>query len=191
MSQPLSPSDLHLLQREADVAARRLVRHLRLPPSDLADVRQDLLVDALARLKSFDPERGALGAFLGTLMANKATRIARQAKAHRRLFGAEPVSLDEPLPDLEDATRTDVIAEADGYAALCGQPTDAFATVVQRIDVERHLGILTAIDRTLCAQLTWATVEELASEGRGARSSLYRRVKNIRLALTAVGLRAA
>jgi DNA-directed RNA polymerase specialized sigma24 family protein len=191
MSQPLSPSELHLLRHEADVAARRLMRQLRLKSSDLADVRQDLLVDALARLKGFDPQRGALGAFLGTVMANKATRIALQVKAQRRLYGAHPLSLDDPSPDTEGATRGNVIAEADGYAALCGQPTDAFAAVGQRIDLERRLGILTAIDRTLCAQLTWATVEELASQGRGARSSLYRHVKNIRLALTAVGLRAA
>jgi DNA-directed RNA polymerase specialized sigma24 family protein len=191
MSQPLSPSDLYLLLHEADIAARRLVRHLRLLSSDLADVRQDLLVDALARLKSFDPERGALGAFLGTVMANKATRIALQVKAQRRLYGPWPISLNDPLPEAEGAPRGDIIAEADGYAALCGQPTDAFAAVGQRIDVERHLGILTAIDRALCAQLAWATVEELAGEGRGARSSLYRRVKDIRLALTAVGLRAA
>lgn len=191
MAFQFSPSDLHVLQHEADIAACRLVRQLRLPSNDLADVRQDLLVDALARLTSFDPQRGALGAFLGTVMANKATRIALHVRTQRRLFGVQPISLDDALPEAEGATRGDVIAEADGYAALCGQPTDAFAAVGQRIDIERRLGILTSIERTLCAQLMWATVEELASQGRGARSSLYRHVKNIRLALSAVGLRAA
>jgi hypothetical protein len=48
MAFQFSHSDLHLLQHEADVAARRLARQLQLPSSDLADVRQDLPVDGLA-----------------------------------------------------------------------------------------------------------------------------------------------
>lgn len=185
----LSPDDLHLLQHEADIAARRLLRQLRLPNDDFSDIRQDLVVDALARMKGFDSARGSLGAFLNTVMANKATRIARQAKAHRRLFGANPVSLDEPLPGFEGMTRGDLISDDDGFAALCGQRADAFAAVERRIDLERRLTILSRKDGALCAALSQATVEELAARGRGARASLYRRVREIRLALTAAGLR--
>ncbi len=191
MNFELAPDDLHLLQHEADFSARRLVRQMRLPKDDLSDVRQDLILDALARLRAFDPERGSLGAFLNTVMANKATRIARQLKAHRRLFGAYPISLDDPMPGLAGTTRGEFVAERDGYAEFCGQPTDAFAAVERRIDLERRLGILSRQDGVLCAALSRATVEELAAHGRGARSSLYRRVRDIRLALTATGLRAA
>ena len=187
----LSPDDLHLLQHEADIAARRLLRRLRIPKDDLSDIRQDLVLDALARLKWFVPERGSLGAFLNTVMANKATRIARHAKAHRRLFGANPVSLDEPLPGFDGTTRGEIVADDDGFAALCGQRADAFAAVERRIDLERRLGVLPRTDGALCAALSQATVEELAARGRGARASLYRRVREIRLALTAAGLRAA
>lgn len=187
----LSSDDLHVLQLEADMVARRLLRQLRLPKDDLADIRQDFILDALARLKWFDPERGSIGAFLNAVMANKATRIARQVKAQRRLFGANPRSLNEPLPDFEGTTRGDLLSEDDGFAALCGQPTDAFAAVEQRIDLERRLGILSRKDSALCAALTQVAVDELAARGRGARATLYRRVQDIRLALTAVGLQPA
>jgi RNA polymerase sigma-70 factor (ECF subfamily) len=74
---------------------------------------------------------------------------------------------------------------------LCGQPTDAFAAIERRIDLERRLGVLPRKDGALCAALSRSTVIELAAQGRGARASLYRRVQNVRLALTASGLRAA
>ncbi len=191
MSFEFSPDDLHVLQHEADMAARRLLRQLRLPKNDLSDIRQDLVLDALARLKRFDPRRGSLGAFLATVMANKATRIARQVKTHRCLFGANPISLDEPLPGFEGTTHGDLLSEDDGFAALCGQPTDAFAAIERRIDLERRLGILSRKDGALCAALSQATVDELATAGHGARATLYRRAREIRLALTAVGLQPA
>ncbi|HET6377005.1 MAG TPA: hypothetical protein VFG05_01645 [Methylocella sp.] len=187
----LSPQDLHLLQHEADFAARRLVRQLRLPKDDLPDIRQDFVLDALARLKGFDPARGSLGAFLATVFSHKAARIARKVKAHRRLFGVHPISLDDPIPGLAGTARGDLIAEQDGYAAWCGEPTDAFAAAERRIDLERRLGILPRKDGALCAALAHATAGELGASGRGARASLYRRLHDIRLALTAAGLRAA
>jgi DNA-directed RNA polymerase specialized sigma24 family protein len=191
VSHAIPQSDLQILQFESDVAARRLIRKLRLPYDDLADLRQELLLDLFARLKAFDPERGSLGAFAGIVMANKATRIANKVKRDRRLYGAVPASLDETLPDSDGATRGDLVAEEDGLAAYLGQVVDAFAEVERRLDVARGLGILDPDDSTLCAALSRTTIDRLAGGGRGARSSLYRRVKDIRLALLAAGLRAA
>jgi RNA polymerase sigma-70 factor (ECF subfamily) len=191
MRHSISRSDLQIIQHEADIVARRLIRQLRLPYDDLADIRQELLLDLFARLPAFDPERGSLGAFAGIVMANRATRIAHKARRDRRLYGAVPASLDETLPNSAGATRGDLIGEDEGLAAYFGQPVDAFAEAERRLDVERGLGTLAPNDGALCAALSRTTVDRLAGGGRGARSSLYRRVKDIRLALLAVGLRAA
>ena len=43
MQSPISRADLQTLLHEADAAARRLIRKLRLSKDDLADVRQELL----------------------------------------------------------------------------------------------------------------------------------------------------
>jgi DNA-directed RNA polymerase specialized sigma24 family protein len=187
-----SPSDdLQILLGEADLAARILVRQLRLPRADLDDVRQDLLVDLIARLPAYDPERGSLGAFAGVVLRNHATRIAGKVKRQRRLHGAAPVSLDEPVPDSDGLTVGDLVAEEDGLAALLGQPVDAFAEIERRLDVERAMGGLGRADGRLCAELSRATADRLAATGRGTRSGLYRRVKNLRLSLTALGLQPA
>lgn len=190
MPHAISASDLQLLLLEADGAARRLARRMRLPRVELDDVRQDLLVDLIARLPAFDPQRGSLGAFAGVVLRNHATRIAAKIRREREMVGPTPVSLDEVLPGRDGAARGELIAEADGLSAWLGQPVDGFTEVEQRLDVERGLGTLDRRDGALCAALSHATIESLAAQGRGSRSGLYRRLKEIRLALTAHGQRA-
>lgn len=191
MQSPISRSDLQTLLHEADVAARRLIRRLHLSKDDLADVRQELLVDVIARLPAFDPNRGSLGAFAGIIMANRAARVAHKVKRERRLYGAVPTSLDEILVDGDGATRGDLVSEESGLSAFFGQPFDAFAEVERRLDVERGLGALDPSDGRLSAALSRSTIDDLVDRGHAARSSLYRRVKNIRLALLAAGVKVA
>lgn len=191
MQSPISRADLQTLLHEADAAARRLIRKLRLSKDDLADVRQELLVDVIARLPAFDPKRGSLGAFAGIVMANRAARVAHKVKRERRLYGAVPTSLDETLPDSDGPTRGDLFSEGEGLSAYFGQPVDAFAEVERRLDVERGLGALDPDEARLSAALSQSNIDELVDRGHAARSSLYRRVKNIRLALLAAGLKAA
>jgi DNA-directed RNA polymerase specialized sigma24 family protein len=191
MDLKVSSSDLHFVLHEADFAARRLLRQLRLPRHDLDDLRQDLLADLIARLRGFDPGRGSLGALAGIVLANRSTWIATKVKRDRRLYGTLPISLNETIPDRDGLARGDLIAEDKGLAAYFGKPADAFAAAERRLDLERGLGTLDPVDRALCASLTHTTVDRLAASGHGARSNLYRRVRNIRLALLAVGLTAA
>ena len=121
MRSSISRDDLQILLHEADIAARRLVRQLRLPRADLDDVRQDLLVDLIARLPAYDAGRGTLGAFAGAILSNLATRIANKAKRERRMYGATPISLDEAIPESDGLTRGDLVADVDGLSSLFGQ----------------------------------------------------------------------
>jgi DNA-directed RNA polymerase specialized sigma24 family protein len=120
MDLKVSSSDLHFVLHEADFAARRLLRQLRLPRHDLDDLRQDLLADLIARLRGFDPERGSLGAFSGIVLANRSTRIANKVKRERRLYGPAPVSLDETISESEGLARGDIIGEDEGLRTTRG-----------------------------------------------------------------------
>lgn len=192
MHADLPDADLKILLREAAFAARRLIRRLRLDWQDLADLSQDLLFDCLARLPAFDPARGTLGAFAGCVMAHHAKRIALRIRRERLLFGVNPVSLDEPVSgaDRFDAvtTRGDMVAEADGYAALMGQPTDWTAILERRLDLERATTALDASARELCAGLADASPQDLADVGGGSRAGIYRRVGKLRLSLLSAGV---
>ncbi len=191
MSPSISPDDLQFLQHEAEVAARSLRHKYRLSSDYLADLRQDLLLDLIGRYPSFDPARGSLGAFVGTIIAHRAADVGRMIWRERRLHGVAPVSLDAAVPGCDGASRVDLIAENDGLMAFHGQTTDRVAEVDLRLDIERGLGSLSPDDSALCVALVRNTVDQLAAAGRGARSSLYRRVKEIRLRLIAAGLQAA
>jgi DNA-directed RNA polymerase specialized sigma24 family protein len=185
----LSPDDIETIIREADAAAQRLRRKLCLPICEREDLGQDLLVDLLRRLPAYDPSRGSIGAFANIVLRNQSSRIAIRDHRQRRTQGGPLLSLEVPLAGSRKPVG-ETLTEDDGFAAWHGQSADAFADVERRLDLERGLGALTRDDGGLCGALCHSTVDQLASSGRGARSGLYRRVKEIRLALIAHGVAA-
>lgn len=189
---PITPtaSDLSFICREANLAAGRIVRRLGLPIHERDDVRQDLLLDLIARLPAFDVARGSLGAFAQTVFAHRACRIARNVVRERRLFGRERVSTDDPIAAACGTSRGDLFAEEDGLPVLLGQPVNDAATVERRLDAERAFATLPHAEIAFCATLKNATPTELSRSGGGGRSGVYRRIANLRLALTAAGLAA-
>jgi len=191
MRSTISPTTVQVLLHEADVAARRLVRKLGLPCADMEDVRQDLLTDALARLHAFDAERGSLGAFAGLVMTNRARRIAHRIRNHRRMFGQEPVSIDEPAWSRSSESLGAWIAEERGLGAIMGYWVNPIVAVERRLDLERALGTLDKTGRRLAADLADDTSHQLAKSGRGARATLYRWTRDLRLRLMVAGVSAA
>ena len=190
MRSTISPAVVQVLLHEADVAAHRLVRKLGLPRADLDDIRQDLLTDILSRLHAFDAERGSLGAFAGLVMANRATRIAHRVRNHRHMYGAEPVSLDEPVASGSRETLGASLPEEQSLAAIQGHWVNPIAQVERRLDLERGLGTLDEKGRRLVADLLRGSAHWLARAGLGSRSTLYRQTRELRLALMAVGVSA-
>ena len=188
MDRPLSPDDLHIVMHEADAAARRLHRRLRLPAADLDDLRQDLLADLIARLPSYDRERGTLGAFAGIVMRHRAARITDQVARQRRNTAGTLLSLDEPIGGPDGPTYADLLSEADGLGGWHGQRTDPIDQIDRRLDVGRAMAGARARDRSLCAALAERSVDQLAAAGVGARTTLYRRVRELRMILAAEGL---
>jgi DNA-directed RNA polymerase specialized sigma24 family protein len=185
----LSSADVAWLGREADFLALRLVRRFGLPHHQHEDLRQDLLVDLIARLEAFDPTRGTLRTFAGTVIAHHAGRLANRIRRERTAF--TPVSLDDPLPDSDGLTLGDTIAESGGYLALHGQPTDRLAVAERRLDLERALPCLASAGLRLCAQLLHRSPTALSRHGGGPRASLYRRLRDLRLQLLAAGIATA
>lgn len=187
MHPPISPSDLAALTLEADRAARRLHRKLALPAADLDDLRQDLLVDLICRLPGFDVSRGSIGAFANIVLRNQCSRIAIRHHRQRRAQGGSLFSLDVPLAgSLEPVGET--LSEDDSLAAWHGQDRDVRADSLTRESLRAVLARLPEADRRLCRALAHRSVTGLAADGFGSRSTLYRRLADLRLVLTAHGL---
>lgn len=189
MANVLSANDLNLLLREAERGASHLVFNLRLPPHERDDLRQDLLVDLIKRLKHFDPARGSLGAFATTVISHRAALLVARVRRDRHWF--QQLSLDEPSACTPGTTLGDTVAEEGGYLAVMGQPVDRFAAVERRLDMEWAIGALCRRDQELCSHLVRRAPTELCRKGFGSRAGLYRQIHEIRLALMAHGLSAA
>jgi DNA-directed RNA polymerase specialized sigma24 family protein len=185
MPSPISGAELAVLSREADAAARRLVRQLRCPRHELEDLRQEILVDLIGRMAAYDPRRGSLGAFAGIVVKHKSASLRAAAASHRALFGSPPISLDAHPQEGEPLHSA--LSEADGYGSLFGQVSDWIGDLERRIAILQSLAFLSAADRGFCAELAQAGVDELVVRGLGARTSLYRRIARIRTALKAAG----
>jgi RNA polymerase sigma-70 factor (ECF subfamily) len=181
----MTPLTLATLQREAQHGSRRLARRLNLCREAEADICQDLLVDLLARLHRFDPDRGSLGAFAGRIVANQACCIARQILRDRRVMAC---SLDQ-----DDSCRVqrDQIPEEQGFTALFGQLADAGRAMELNLDIARCGTRLTEAETALCGWLAEHPVTELVRMGIGSRSGLYRRIAELRALFTASGLASA
>ena len=193
MDPPMAQSprlpDLTPLHRLAANEAKRLCRTLHLPEHEREDLRQDLLLDLLARLPAFDPSKADLPAFAMVCFRHAGTRIARRVKTERA--ARHPHSLDDVLPNTEGLTLGDTIGEADGYAAWCGQCTDAVAALERRLDLERAAGAIAPEDYPLCAALSEHTPHEFGEQKTMPRMRIYRRIREMRLRLLAAGIPSA
>ena len=184
----LSPDDIETIITEADTAARRLRRRLGLPACDREDLGQDLLIDLLRRLPAFDPARGSLGAFAGLVLRNQSSRIAIWIMRERRAQGGGLLSLDLPSGPDDQRQFAETIGEDEGLSAWHGQATTARAFTEQHQAVQTAISRLPPEDRRFCAALAHRPISALVSEGFGSRSTLYRRLADLRHVLTAHGL---
>jgi DNA-directed RNA polymerase specialized sigma24 family protein len=180
----ISASNLRILMNEAEAVAARMVRTFRLPACDRDDLRQDILVDLLGRIRAFDPKRGTFGAFVGTIAGHRAARLTKNMRRQRATLPV--ISLDEYVAGV-GITLTDMIRKADGVSASLSQPFHAFAEIEQRLDLTRALRGLGLRELSLCAKLTEYTPTEISRSGEYSRAGLYRRLKKIRQRLVAEG----
>lgn len=190
MPAQLSLADLDVIHPLAERYARRLCRTLGRPSHEREDMEQDMLLDLLVRLPGFDPARGTLAAFGTVCFQHRASRLATGLRREKR--ERHEASLDDAVPGQEEElTLADIIPESEGYAAWCGQQTDAIATLERRLDLDRAGAILDQRDHTLCAALSRCTPHELGQHGPLPRSVLYRRIREMRLRMLAGGIAVA
>lgn len=184
----LSPDDIETLIREADTAARRLRRRLGLPSREVEDLGQDLLVDLLRRLPAFDRSRGSLGAFAGIILKNQSSRIALRIMRTREAENGGHLSLDAPRDAADPRPLGDTLTEDEGLSAWYGQPTCAHLVFEHRHALHCAVSQLSSDQRALCQALAHRPVAALVADGFASRSSLYRRLSDLRHVLTAYGI---
>jgi len=146
--------------------AGRLVRRGGLPPSERADLEQDLAISLLKHGSQFNPVRAQRRTFVYRVVHNKAASIAR---AHRRLkrgHGIEFCRLDAA-----DVTCSNRLQRADRNELELQQLALDTVEVVSRLDNEQ---------RQLCARLKNESAAKVARQLNIPRSTLIGRIRKLR-----------
>ncbi len=185
MKPTAAPLDIQSLLTQAEIAAGRLCRRYRSHLLEHEDVRQDLLLDLVARLKLFDAAQSSLPTFAAICFQHRSTRLTRLLQ--RELQARHPAALDARIRPDSNRTLADTISEGDGYAAWIGQPVDAVGRVEYRLDLDRALTSLTDDAVPLCTNLLSETADPAAAAGL-SRTTRHRRVRELRCQLLAAGV---
>ena len=79
--------------------ARQLIGEYGLTASDLPDLKQELTLDLLRRLKGFDPSRAQRQTFAAQVIEHGVATIIEHRSAARRDWQREECSLNDALED--------------------------------------------------------------------------------------------
>ena len=180
----LESSDLLLLLCRCEAAAARFVRRLGLPTHERDDVRQDLLLDVFKRIRSFDPDRGSLGAFVETIIVHRTARLAKQVYRQRAIHAEPPYFPTLPLVSEHNARQ-----EAERDAEIISD--EQIERTHLRLDLERSVQSLGSAELALCRQLIQCAPAEIARSSSLSRASIYRRINDIRMHLMTTGFAVA
>jgi RNA polymerase sigma-70 factor (ECF subfamily) len=150
-----------LARRAAQVHAAAAVTSAALADEDRRDLEQEGLLAFWRSLPYFEPSKASIRTFAERVVANKIQSESRARRANRRT----PVSMKVP-----------------SYSEHLG------ASVELRIDVERVVAGLADAERRLALLLADYSPAEASRILRKSRSTVYERIRRIRVAFSVAGL---
>jgi DNA-directed RNA polymerase specialized sigma24 family protein len=176
-------TNFNILLHEADAGAKRLARRFDLSTHDRDDIRHELLVDLLVRAQAFAPSRGSLGAFAGTIIRHRSSRIGHRIRRENRFFADMPKSRT-----FTDAEGAQIDSPQENAERTHENLTNEAAIVETRIDLQRALASLSSSDIGLCGALIDHTPTEISRSSGRSRASIYRAIKKIRTHIVDSGI---
>lgn len=150
--------------------------------ADLEDLQQEIILDILVRLPSYDPGRTSRNTFINRLIDHKIARIMETRSAAKRSGYEDTISLDgifeqtdtEPVPKTQSLVAGELPWNRDG------REVSEFDLNDLRHDIVRVLKRLPPSLRDTCLGLLGSTVSELSRETGIPRATLYMHIKKIR-----------
>jgi len=170
--------------------ARQLVGRTGFTAQDREDIEQDLALRLLESLRSYDPAQGHRNAFVTAVVDRAAAKILRDRRTKKR-NGGHVRSLDTLLRALDwDKDEYDDVAHSFEESALVDRlPCGAEERIDLREDLAAVLARLPAELRDLAERLKTQSLSEAARELGVPRTTLQRRVAQLRQHFEEAGLR--
>ncbi len=162
--------------------AKRLIGKAGLRKGDLEDLEQDLALDVLERLRSFDPSRAKRHTFVAMVVEHGVAAILERRTAAKRDPRREGCSLNDAVCDDEGKAveRSDTLEAQRG--CLSEDARDLAA------DVRAVLDRLSPELRRLALARQTKSWAEIAEERDVPRTTLYADIRRLRAAFERAGL---
>jgi RNA polymerase sigma-70 factor, ECF subfamily len=157
-------------------------------PDDRDDLQQDLWLDAFVRSRKFDKTRSGRRTFLYRVVNNRAATLMKARTAGCRDYRLCQRSVDEPVVPggLEPLANS---VSADEYEArMCRRSLPRREHWELRTDIEKVIASLPADLASIVNQLGAGSVVEAARRLGLSRSTMYRRIAEIRNVFISAGL---
>jgi RNA polymerase sigma-70 factor (ECF subfamily) len=170
--------------------ARQLVGTAGFTEDDVPDIVQDLTVDLLRRLPSFDPARASLYTFVLRVVEHGIARLLQYRRASMRDHRRCTVSLNDPV-DSDEGERVEFgeVLDQDGTPGGLGGGSLSLADqVALRVGLQQVKATLTPELRDLWERLAQGqTLSEIANQLGIPRTTLGYHLKRLRMLVEEAG----
>lgn len=161
--------------------AARVVGKAGLGTLSQDDIQQSLVVRLLERLPAFDGNPDRWHGFVAVVVKGAVANLLRNARATKRCErNFQSLSDQVHGEDGKQASFGHLLTEEEGLRRLGLEPSDQFAAVDERLDMETFLARLPAELRDVCERLAHHSTVEVASQLKIPRSTLNRWLADIR-----------
>jgi RNA polymerase sigma-70 factor, ECF subfamily len=163
--------------------AWQLVRTCGFTASDVQDIAQDLALDLLERLKTFDPGRANRHTFAAMVVKHRIAAIIERRSAAKRDRRREACSLNDSVSDYNGKTvQRHETLNCDLSGRGSGKPSDL------TVDIHAAIAGLPLQLQALCVHLQTKTIAQVARELGIPRMTLYGDIKRLKAAFEQAGL---
>ena len=159
--------------------ARQLIGKAGWTDDDRPDLEQELALDLVQRMRSYDPQKAKVTTFMTRVVEHRMVTLLEARFAQCRDWRRGRVSLNAPVNDRDDAEEL--------IDTLSSDP-EAWQKMELCMDVEQLIASLPNEQRFLCEQLKDNTMAEAARNLGLPRSTLYGRLDLIRKRFVAAEL---
>ena len=158
--------------------------------SDRDDIRQELLLDCLVRLRNFDPAKSSRRTFVHRVVRHRVATLLDGQRAACRDYHMCQDSLDAPvqLAASESIPLGETVSTDDYEAQIGRNVLSSRERMELRIDIDRGISLL---PRELAAVADLLKSVSAVEAGRRlglSRATVYRRIFDIREVFVAAGL---
>ncbi len=171
--------------------ARQVAGRYGFSKSDIEDLEQEFWLDLLQRRSSYDSGRSQLNTFTNRIITHRIANMKETQEAAKRDYRLCAGSLDEEIED-EDGDTTSLHESVDANDCFKRAGWSGHSSEDQiglKLDVDKIISSLPPELRETCERLKIPTVSEISEVMGISRSSVYRKIEQIRKILEAGGIR--